>query len=213
MGGSRFGVISEKYRNSEENSEVEDAEAGEGQRLGEGSSLVGLSSVGIAAAATRLPTGGSDRVTVTSYPGPDDDEDELPPYGGAEDEGVDVKEGYQQLDNRQSMNLTQTWDFTGLVDSGAEDSTGADIGSDDVQLDSSADERGFSQSDEPDMAMTGHDLMDVDRATPASHTLPDIDNATGDHKAVIDVPTTGSDRDSSEVAEIHLENEKGTKAE
>ncbi|KAM0370660.1 hypothetical protein ACHAPY_010511 [Fusarium culmorum] len=213
LGGSRFGVISEKYRNSEENSEVEDAEAGEGQRLGEGSSLVGLSSVGIAAAATRLPTGGSDRVTVTSYPGPDDDEDELPPYGGAEDEGVDVKEGYQQLDNRQSMNLTQTWDFTGLVDSGAEDSTGADIGSDDVQLDSSADERGFSQSDEPDMAMTGHDLMDVDRATPASHTLPDIENATGDHKAVIDVPTAGSDRDSSEVAEIHLENEKGTKAE
>ncbi|PTD10353.1 Ubiquitin carboxyl-terminal hydrolase 12 [Fusarium culmorum] len=213
LGGSRFGVISEKYRNSEENSEVEDAEAGEGQRLGEGSSLVGLSSVGIAAAATRLPTGGSDRVTVTSYPGPDDDEDELPPYGGAEDEGVDVKEGYQQLDNRQSMNLTQTWDFTGLVDSGAEDSTGADIGSDDVQLDSSADERGFSQSDEPDMAMTGHDVMDVDRATPASHTLPDIENATGDHKAVIDVPTAGSDRDSSEVAEIHLENEKGTKAE
>ncbi|KAJ3526931.1 hypothetical protein NM208_g10954 [Fusarium decemcellulare] len=39
LGGSRFGVISEKYRTSEENSEEEDVESGEGQRLGEGSSL------------------------------------------------------------------------------------------------------------------------------------------------------------------------------
>ncbi|RGP58082.1 hypothetical protein FSPOR_11933, partial [Fusarium sporotrichioides] len=217
LGGSRFGVISEKYRNSEENSEVEDAEAGEGQRLGEGSSLVGLSNVGTAAGATRLPTGrGSDRVTVTSYPGPDDDEDGPPPYGGAEDEGVDVKEGYQQLDNGQPVNLAQNWNFGALADSGAEDSTGADIGSDDAQLDSSADERGFSQSDGPDMAMVGDEFMDVDSATSTSHkaTLADIENASGDHKAVIDVPTAaGSDRDSSEVAEIHLENEKGTKAE
>ncbi|RGP62747.1 ubiquitin carboxyl-terminal hydrolase 12, partial [Fusarium longipes] len=216
LGGSRFGVISEKYKNSEENSEEEDVEAGEGQRLGEGSSLVGLSSVGTGAAATRLPAGrGSDRITVTSYPGPDDDEDEPPPYGGAEDEGVDVKEGFQQLDNGQSLSFAQSWSFGALGDSGAEDSAGADIGSDDVQLDSSADERGFSQFDDPDMAMTGHDLVEVDRELSASHkaTLADIQNAAGDHKTVIDVPAADSDRDSSEVAEIHLENEKGTKTE
>jgi ubiquitin carboxyl-terminal hydrolase 4/11/15 len=217
LGGSRFGVISEKYKNSEENSEEGDAEAGEGQRLGEGSSLVGLSSVGIGAAATRLQAGrSSDRVTVTSYPGPDDDEDDPPPYGGGEDEGVDVKDGYQQLDNGQSLNLAQSWNFEALGDSGAEDSTGADIGSDDVQLNSSADERGFSQSDDPDMAMTGDDLMEVDHEPSASHkaTLADIQNATDGHKTVIDVPTAAdTDRDSNEVAEIHLENEKGTKAE
>ncbi|RBR22408.1 uncharacterized protein FIESC28_04502 [Fusarium coffeatum] len=220
LGGSRFGVISEKYKNSEENSEEEDSEAGEGQRLGEGSSLVGLSSAGIGAAATRRPAGhGSDRITVTSLAGPDDDDDDddegLPPYGGVDDEGVDAKDGYQQLENGQPLNLAQSWSFGAIGDSAAEDSTGADIGSDDVQLDSSADERGFGQPDEPDMLMMG-DVMDVDHEPAASHkaTFADIQNAAADHKAVIDVPTAaGSDRDSNEVAEIHLKSEEGTKTE
>ncbi|KAF9772571.1 hypothetical protein IL306_009710, partial [Fusarium sp. DS 682] len=225
LGGSRFGVISEKYKNSEENSEEEQGEAGEGQRPGEGSSLTGLSSAGVGAAATRhLDDRGSDRVTVTSLAGPDD-EDDLPPYGVAnrleiihgsvEDEGIDVSGSYQRLDNK-SLNLVQGWNFEGLGDSGAEDSTGADIGSDDVQLDSSADERGLSQFDDHDTIMAGHDLAEGESEPAASQKtiLTDIQNATWDRKDVIGVPTAaGTDRDSNEVAEIHLETEKGTKAE
>ncbi|KIL90912.1 hypothetical protein FAVG1_05607 [Fusarium avenaceum] len=225
LGGSRFRTISEKYKNSADNSEDEDFEAGEGQRLGEGSSLTGLSSAGTGAAATHRLTGrGSDRVTVTSLAGPDDED--LPPYETAprienlrdsvEDEGVDVKGGYQPLDHGKSLNLIQGWNFEGLADSGAEDSTGADIASDDVQLDSSADERGFGQFDDPDTVMTGHDPIE-DESEPTTLSAPtsiDIKQATWSSKEVIDVPATAAiDRDSNEVAEIHLETEKGTKAE
>ncbi|KAK2131417.1 hypothetical protein NOF04DRAFT_1238872 [Fusarium oxysporum II5] len=229
LGGSRFGVISEKYKNSEENSEEEEeeeGEVGEGQRLGEGSSLNGLSSAGIGAAATRHLGGrGSDRITVTSLAGPDDEDEDLPPYDGAnriesihstvEDEGVDINGSYQRLDNK-SLNLVQGWNFEGLGDSGAEDSTGADIGSDDVQLDSSADERGLSQFDDHDTIMTGQDPAEGESepAAPQTTILTDTQKSTWDRKDVIDVRTAaGSDRDSNEVAEIHLENEKGIKAE
>ncbi|KAF5978409.1 hypothetical protein FCOIX_5922 [Fusarium coicis] len=225
LGGSRFRVISEKYKNSEENSE-EEGEVGEGQRLGEGSSLIGLSSAGIGAVATRHLGGrGSNRITVTSLAGPDDEDEDLPPYDGAngmgsihstvEDEGVDVNGSYQRLDNK-SLNLVQGWNFEGLGDSGAEDSTGADFGSDDVQLDSSADERGLSQFDDHDTIMTGQDPAEgePEPAAPRTTILTDTQKSTWDRKDVIDVQTTaGSDRDSNEVAEIHLENEKGTKAE
>ncbi|KAM0204587.1 hypothetical protein ACHAPA_001969 [Fusarium lateritium] len=225
LGGSRFRTISEKYKNSADNSEDEDFEAGEGQRLGEGSSLTGLSSAGTGAAATHRLTGrGSDRVTVTSLAGPDDED--LPPYDAAprignlhdsvEDEGVDMKGGYQPLDHGKSLNLIQGWNFEGLADSGAEDSTGADIASDDAQLDSSADERGFGQFDDPDTVMTGHEPID-DESEPAALSAPisiGIKQSTWSPKEVIDVPATaGIDRDSNEVAEIHLETEKGTKAE
>ncbi|KAK2698709.1 hypothetical protein QWA68_002357, partial [Fusarium oxysporum] len=227
LGGSRFGVISEKYKNSEENSEEEEeGGVGEGQRLGEGSSLNGLSSAGIGAAATRHLGGrGSDRITVTSLAGPDDEDEDLPPYDGAnriesihstvEDEGVDINGSYQRLDNK-SLNLVQGWNFEGLGDSGAEDSTGADIGSDDVQLDSSADERGLSQFDDHDTIMTGQDPAEGESepAAPQTTILTDTQKSTWDRKDVIDVQTAaGSDRDSNEVAEIHLENEKGIKAE
>ncbi|EWG48574.1 hypothetical protein FVEG_16283 [Fusarium verticillioides 7600] len=199
---------------------------GKAQRLGEGSSLIGLSSAGIGAVATRHLGGrGSDRITVTSLAGPDDEDEDLPPYDGAngmgsihstvEDEGVDVNGSYQRLDNK-SLNLVQGWNFEGLGDSGAEDSTGADIGSDDVQLDSSADERGLGQFDDHDTIMTGQDPAEgePESAAPRTTILTDTQKSTWDRKDVIDVQTTaGSDRDSNEVAEIHLENEKGTKAE
>ncbi|RSM09585.1 hypothetical protein CDV31_007598 [Fusarium ambrosium] len=227
LGGSRFGVISEKYRTSEENSEEDDDELGEGQRLGEGSSLTGSSSASTGAAAVRRRGDrGSGSVAVKALAGPDDDDDP-PPYEGAhrietihdsiEDEGVDVKDSYQQLGTSKSINLAQTWNFEALTGSGAEDSTVADIASDEVQLDSSSDERGLSQFDDPDTLMTGHDLADeqLEPLVPDdSHqgSLADIQNATWERKGVIAVPTgAGSDGDSNEVAEIHLESEKGTR--
>ncbi|KAM0434466.1 hypothetical protein ACHAPT_003562 [Fusarium lateritium] len=229
LGGSRFGVISEKYRTSEENSEEDDEEVGEGQRLGEGSSLNGSSSAGIGAAAVRRRGDrGSGSVAVKALAGPDDEADDPPPYEGAhsietihdsiENEGMDVKGSYQQLGTSKSISLTQNWNFEGLAGSGAEeDSTAADIASDEVQLDSSSDERGLSQFDDPDTLMTGHDAADeqLEPLVPnEGHkaSLADIQYATRDRKEVIAVPAgADSDRDSNEVAEIHLESEKGTR--
>ncbi|KAJ3521038.1 hypothetical protein NM208_g13470 [Fusarium decemcellulare] len=121
------------------------------------------------------------------------------------------------LGNPKSINLTQAWNFEGLASSGAEDSTAADIASDDAQLDSSADERGLSQFDDPDTVMTGHDPADelLGPSAPydgAKATLADIQNAT--REGVIAVrPAEESDGESNEVAEIHLESEKGTRTE
>ncbi|KAK7414501.1 hypothetical protein QQX98_006612 [Neonectria punicea] len=229
LGGSRFGVISEKYEDEEEQDDDE-TEAGEGQRLGEGSSLTGSSSALIGAGATRHQAGrGSDRVTVTSLAAPDDGEDQLPAYEGPnriemihdsiEDEGADIKNSYQPLSTK-SLNLAQPWNFEALGGSGAEDSTGADFASDEVQMDSSADEQVLGPDYyDPDTEMTGGDGVDGHVEPPAPNegaqaALADIQNTTWERNGVISLPTAAeTDQDSNEVAEIHLEGDKGARAD
>lgn len=111
----------------------------------------------------------------------------------------------------QSLGMTQGWNFDGLEDSGAE----GGYASNDAQLDSSADERdpdaGFFDQD-ADMAVDGTP-QDLQPAGPppapdgnAQITLADIQNAAWERKGVLSVPAViGSDGDSDEVAEIHLE--------
>ncbi|KAH8737684.1 hypothetical protein BGZ61DRAFT_525775 [Ilyonectria robusta] len=228
LGGSRFGVISEKYDDDDEDDDDE-TEAGEGQRLGEGSSLNGSSGAGIGAVATRHQAShGSDKVAVTSLPTADE-EDELPAYEGPnrieslldsiEDEGVDIKNSYQPV-GAKSLNLTQPWNFEALGGSGAEDSTGAEFASDEVQMDSSADEQVLGQEYyDPDTEMTGANAADEHAEPPAPNegaqaALADIQNAAWERKAVISVPTAAeSDHDSNEVAEIHLGGDKGARPE
>lgn len=215
MGGSRFGVISEKYRTSEENSEEDDDELGEGRRLGEGSSLNGSPSASTGAAAVRRQGDrGSGSVAIKALAGPDDDDDP-PPYEGAH--RIETIHNSIEGEGVKSINIVSNWNFDGLGGSGAEDSTIADAPSDEVQLDSSSDERGLSQFDDQDTSMTGHDLADEQLeplVTDEGHrgSLADIQNAAGGCKGVIAVPAgAGSDGDSNEVAEIHLESEKGTR--
>lgn len=228
LGGSRFGVISEKYDDDDEDDDDE-TEAGEGQRLGEGSCLNGSSGAGIGAVATRHQAShGSDRVAVTSLTTADE-EDELPAYEGPnrieslldsiEDEGVDIKNSYQPV-GAKSLNLAQPWNFEALGGSGAEDSTGAEFASDEVQMDSSADEQVLGQEYyDPDTEMTGANATDEHTEPPAPNegaqaALADIQNAAWERKAVISVPTAAeSDHDSNEVAEIHLGGDKGARAE
>ncbi|KAI5465828.1 hypothetical protein BGZ63DRAFT_420363 [Mariannaea sp. PMI_226] len=225
LGGSRFGAISEKYED-EEDGDDDETEAGEGRRLGEGFSLNGSPSAGTGAAATRRQAGhGSDRVTVTTLrDGDEDDEDDdLPPYEGPsrietihnsiEDEGVDVKDAYQSLPSI-SLNLEQGWNFEGLGgNSGAEDSTGADFASDDAQLDSADEPITDQELYDHDTEMTGTDLPNGQVGPPAPNegeqaALVDIQNAAWERKGVVSAPArAGSDDDSNEVAEIHLESD------
>lgn len=205
--------IFDKYRSS--NEDGSETESGEDRRLGGGSSLDGSSAAGTEAAATRRQADrGSARPIITTLAETDDEDDSaLPPYDGAdaihhsiEDEGVSMNDGYQQLGTK-SLNLTQDWSFNGLGGSGGEDSAGADCGSDEAQLDSSGDEHGPSHGfDDTDIEMkTG----DTDDALP-DPTAPTSTSTNG----VISVPApSGSDRNSEEVAEIHLDSNKGTKVE
>ncbi|KPM40634.1 hypothetical protein AK830_g5925 [Neonectria ditissima] len=232
LGGSRFGAISEKYEDDEEEEEDGDETgSGEDRRLGEGSSLTGSSSALTGAAATRPQTGrGSDRVTVSSLAAPDDyDEDQLPTYEGPnriemihdsiEDEGTDIKNAYQPLPAK-SLSLAQPWNFEALGGSGAEGSTGADFASDEVQMDSSADEQVLGQEYyELDTEMTGGGGVDEHVEPPAPNegeqaALADIQNATWERKGVISLSAAAeTDQDSNEVAEIHLEGDKGARAD
>lgn len=224
LGGSRFGVISEKFEEEEEDDDDDDTEAGEGQGLGEGSSLTGSPSAGTGAEAVRRQASrGSDRVTITALTDADDD-GELPAYerpnrietihDSIEDEGVDVKDSYQPL-TAASLNLTQNWNFEALGNSGAEDSTGADFASDDVQLSSAGGQTPGQDFEDHDTEMTGVTDVPHDQADPpapddgAQAALADIQSAAWERKGVISVPAVQeSDQDSNEVAEIHLEAEK-----
>lgn len=225
LGGTRFTEILAKYAASEDE---EEAESGDDRRLGDGSSLIGSSSAGTGAEATRPQLDrGSNRTAVTQLNGSDD---ELPSYEGAtgtetihnsiEDEGIEMSDNYQRMSSG-STDMTQGWSFTALGN-GAGNSTGLDYASDDAQADSSGDERGGSQGSydqDTDMTAVGGDQEYTQPDAPpapddnAQSALSDIRTAAWERKDVISVPAPGeSDRDSEEVTEIHLE-DKSARAE
>lgn len=226
LGGSRFSEILDKF---EDSADEETGESGEDQRLGGGSSLIGSSSAGTGAEAIRPRLErGLTRTTVTALEGSEDDE--LPSYEGAtngetihnsiEDEGVEMSDTYHPVGTR-SLDMTQGWSFTGLAN-GGDSSTAADYASDDAQVDSSGDERGGSRGlQDLDVDMTtgvdpGYTESDAPPAPDdnAQIALSDIQTAAWERKDVITVPAgAGSDRDSEEVAEIHLEGEKGARVD
>ncbi|KFA74953.1 hypothetical protein S40288_02221, partial [Stachybotrys chartarum IBT 40288] len=212
LGGPRFAEIFQKYNNSDEDDE---AGSGDDQQLNGGSSLNGSLSAGAGAAAVHHHTDHGLVSTRTTALADDEDDEGLPPYDGLshihhsiEDEGVEMADRHQ---GPQSLGMTQGWNFDGLEDSGAE----GGYASNDAQLDSSADERdpdaGFFDQD-ADMTVDGTP-QDLQPAGPppapdgnAQIALADIQNAAWERKGVLSVPAViGSDGDSDEVAEIHLE--------
>lgn len=138
------------------------------------------------------------KVAVGQASGPPDD-DELPPYDetirrSIEDDGEEASTNYQPGGSK-SLNMTQGWNFNGLERSGAEGSTGGDCASDDVKYDSSGDDR-------------GQEFLEQDTDM-ASSAAVEENAAWKGWQGVISVPAqAGSDRDSDEVAEIHLEGDK-----
>jgi ubiquitin carboxyl-terminal hydrolase 4/11/15 len=143
----------------------------------------------------------------------DDDDEQLPGYGevvaksslhpSIEDEGVDMTDS----DPAQSNPIIQGWSFSGISGNGREGSTGADIGSDDVQHGSTDDERmGPQNFDDQDVEMAS---VTAELDSQEQLSVADGNAQTSwNRKDIISVPAkTGSDRDSDEVAEIHIEGE------
>ncbi|KAM4054773.1 ubiquitin carboxyl-terminal hydrolase [Hirsutella rhossiliensis] len=131
------------------------------------------------------------------------DDEELPAYDktirrSIEGDGAEVSSTCQPLESK-SLDMTQGWNFNGLGSRGAGASTGGECGSDDAQFDSSGDER-------------GRDLVEQDTDMASSVTVED--KAAWEGQGVIAVPArTGSEGDSDEVAEIHLEGDKAGRSQ
>ncbi|PWI74547.1 ubiquitin carboxyl-terminal hydrolase [Purpureocillium lilacinum] len=126
----------------------------------------------------------------------DVEDDDPPLYDGSirrsiEDDGEETQDGYRNLGSK-SLDMTQGWSFDRLSASGPEGSNTADCASDDAQFDS-GDEQGNEAADQ-----------DTDMA---SVTVDESGHWEG--QDVLSVPANeAGDRDSEEVAEIHLEGDK-----
>ncbi|RFU72417.1 hypothetical protein TARUN_9848 [Trichoderma arundinaceum] len=182
LGGPRFAQIFEKYNT--ETSGDDEAESGEDDSLSRGSLLKAGTNTAIK--------------TLSDSQGGD-----VPPYEEAirsiEDDGLGASSSYQ-VAGPKSLDMTQSWSFSGLDGSGAEGSTAADYASDDAQFDSSGDERtGSRDFFEADTHMTSAGPANgfVEGAAPSP---------AGAGEDVLTVPAGAPNGDDSdEVAEIHLE--------
>lgn len=192
LGGPRYAQIFEKYNT--DTSADDEGESADDDSLGRGSPL----KVGVT------------HTTIKSLS--DSQDGTLPPYEEAirsiEDEGLGASSNFQAA-GPKSLDMTQSWSFSGLDNSGAEGSTAAEYASDDAQFDSSGDERSGSKGDlfEADAHMTSADsaneIVDGEASFPVDA-----------HEDVLTVPTgppSGDDED--EVTEIHLEGDNAARAE
>ncbi|UKZ80751.1 hypothetical protein TrVFT333_008515 [Trichoderma virens FT-333] len=192
LGGPQYAQIFEKYNT--DTSAEDEGESADDDSLGRG---------------TPLKVG----VTHTTIKSLSDSQDgALPPYEEAirsiEDEGLGAPSNYQAA-GPKSLDMTQSWSFSGLDNSGAEGSTAAEYPSDDAQFESSGDERSGSKGDlfEADAHMTSagsaNGFVDGEAPSPADA-----------HDDVLTVPTgppSGDDED--EVAEIHLEGDNASRTD
>ncbi|CAG9937843.1 unnamed protein product, partial [Clonostachys rosea f. rosea IK726] len=214
LGGPRFQPIFESFDKPNQD-EDSDTEIGEDDQSDNGVSRNGTVNTGMKTTAIRPR---ADQASATSAiaslePMDDDDDEQLPGYGevvaksslhpSIEDEGVDMTDS----DPAQSNPIIQGWSFSGISGNGREGSTGADIGSDDVQHGSTDDERmGPQNFDDQDVEMAS---VTAELDSQEQLSVADGNAQTSwNRKDIISVPAkTGSDRDSDEVAEIHIEGE------
>lgn len=134
--------------------------------------------------------------TTTVRPLANSDDDELPSYGSSTVHPSVEDEGVEMADNYQSNPLEQAWSFNTV---GGDGGNVSECGSDTAQV-SSDDERGHAQ---------GAYDQDIDM----SSTVADQSDGENSKDVISVPPKAGSDRDSDEVAEIHVEGEKGSRAE
>jgi ubiquitin carboxyl-terminal hydrolase 4/11/15 len=230
LGGPRFREIFDKFDNPNDDDDDDDSatESGDDQRQGGGGFFLnGSSNGGIGAGAARLQTERGSKTTVT--PVADLDDDEPPSYGSGdggstvqlsiEDEGVEMSDNFN---SQHSNPLTQAWSFDGVTSNARAGSTGAEYASDDAQLNSSDEERGRGKElydQDIDMVSNVADAESDAGGPPppddnAQIALSDIQNEAWERKGVLSVPAkAGSDRDSDEVAEIHVEGDKTARPE
>ena len=230
LGGPRFVQIFEKYDNPDED-DHDESEAGKPLQINTVLGGKGSDSEGALTGRPTLDRRGT-RTTVTPIAGPDDDDDGLPSYdnleqgdalhNSIEDEAIELPDGYDTL-RPDSLDMTQGWNFNGLDPNAADRSkAGEDGGSDDVQLGSSSSEPGDSQDvydHDTDMLSTGggneHQLNDAAPGANAKgqKALSGVKDAAWDRTGVISVPSAADDDgNSDDVAEIHLDGDKGSKS-
>lgn len=174
LGGPRFKEIFEKFDSEAGHSDNEATESGE-----------------------EIISQRSTKTTVTPLTGLEDD-DELPAYDSNTLRRSIEDDGNYHSSASKGLDMTQGWNFTGLNGNTANGSGGdADCASDDVQFDSSGDDRGKALSEQDtDMASAG----------------PFEDSASWDNRGVISVPPDGAGEGTSEeVTEIHLEGDKAAR--
>ncbi|KAH6610302.1 hypothetical protein Trco_000322 [Trichoderma cornu-damae] len=191
LGGPRFGQIFEKYNTDTSGDDEE--ESGEDDSLSRGPPV----------------KAGITHTTIKALS--DSHDGDVPPYEEAirsiEDEGLGASGSYQAA-GPKSLDMTQSWSFSGLDGSGAEGSTAADYASDDAQFDSSGDERGGSGDFfEADTHMTSAGFAN-------EYTDGEPPSPAGAHEDVLTVPARApSGDDSDEVAEIHLEGDNTARSD
>ncbi len=172
LGGPRFREILDRFQ--DDSSDNEFSGSGEGQRLGEVSSLAGSSSAYQGAGATRPDAshGGSNpdssfifnRTGSNSYSADVKTDDDAPllvssRYDGVqgvhqsieEDEGIDITEGALHSTGFQPLTGGNSWNFrnlsgTGDFTAGSGSANASEIASDEAQHDSSGDERALSHN-------------------------------------------------------------------
>lgn len=189
LGGSRFAEILGKY----ENEEGESGQSGDEDRRG-GSPDVFGDHPGLNRNSTRT----DNRPLVVS-----DDE---------EHEGQNIQRSIEDDGGRASLNLTQGWNFQSIEEDGSGDSPRSDVP---IQMSDGRARSPASLDGDTEMeSATELPPWQEPSSPPAADeiaqiTLADIQNATWAQKGVISVPAgAGSDNDSTEVAEIHLESDK-----
>jgi ubiquitin carboxyl-terminal hydrolase 4/11/15 len=183
LGGPRFAEIYNKFDNP--NEEDSATEVGDEQHSDDSFDM------------TRRGLPSHAGTTTTIRPLTSSDDDELHPYGHSTlDEGVEMDDQYQPLEG-DSNPISQAWSFGDVVNSA---DRGSDCASDTVQV-SSDDERAAFDPDVEMNSVIG-DASDAENPPPAA--------ARG---GLISVPAeTGSDRDSEEVTEIHVESDRDPRA-
>ncbi|ROT35882.1 UCH-domain-containing protein, partial [Sodiomyces alkalinus F11] len=223
LGGPRFRQICDKFDNPTEDdddeAEQEMADAGEGRRLGDGSSPLGSSRPGLAAGAIHPEAGRGSARSATVTRG--DDEDELLSFEGSSSTNVgsDVMQTSIEGDRHTGGGFqpTQGWSFQSL-DASHPPSLGLeDYASDDAQADSDGPDLPSQGSEVPFLQdryapspSCGSDMGDQPPPPPdvnAQIGLADIQATAWDRNAddrVIAVPPADDDAASTEAAEIHL---------
>jgi ubiquitin carboxyl-terminal hydrolase 4/11/15 len=200
LGGPRFTEIFSKFDNPNEGDDSS-TEVGDEQSD---------DSFGRAAASSGRALNSRNGTTttirpVTSFSEEDEDDDDgLPPYSkrlaqsGAGDEGVEMADQDQFVGSNP---ITQAWSFG---ETGSNHIGGSDCASDTVQVSSEDDRTTFDQDIEMNSAA---DNSDTEKAPASGEAV---------HDGMISVPAKvgpGNNRDSEEVAEIHLDGDKETRNE
>ncbi|KAI6351222.1 hypothetical protein MCOR25_010065 [Pyricularia grisea] len=241
LGGPRFARIFDTYESNMENSDEDNSDSGEGQRLGTGSSLRGSSSALIGAEATHLP--GSRGLAGPSAPllSAAEEDETLPTYenavlgdetfirGSIEDEGLGGMEGPVQPWS------AGVWDFKNIDG----DRPGSPA-TDEAEMNSSNGVGGYSSDrnntginspfefETPNAARTalpddegfGHedDILPELEDIEAQKTLPGIKELSWNNQQqqLHTIPPTAlgdGDALSEKAVDIHVDDDKGGKAE